>query len=161
MAAADDVGADHLPAVPALALVVPPFLELDGEAVLGLLDPLHPHLSRGRVAGGPLGDDVRARSPVWIRQCGSDRSANTSGANSPSGTVPVSRNGSGCATATLVSSGRRVRTAARRCGAHDCAPCSRPGSSATTAIVASRSAVGLNSTIAVPAVTSGRCPGGA
>jgi hypothetical protein len=28
----------------------------------------------------------------WIRQCGSDRSAKTSGANSPSASDPVSRN---------------------------------------------------------------------
>jgi hypothetical protein len=40
---------------------------------------------------------------AWIRQCGSDRSEKTSGANSASGTDPVSRNRISFATATLVS----------------------------------------------------------
>ncbi len=39
-----DVGADHLPAVPPLTLVVPALLELHGETVVGLLDPLDPDL---------------------------------------------------------------------------------------------------------------------
>ena len=137
-----------------LALVVPPLLELDGEAVVGRLDPLDPDLSRERVTGDPRGDDVLGGRgldpPLRQRQVGENVRCEQ----------PV-RDGAGLQEPDqLRDRGRGIgpRATAWRWSCR----CRDPARFApTTAIVASRSAVGLNSTMAVPAVTSGRWPGGA
>jgi hypothetical protein len=75
-AVAHHVGADHLTAVPPLALVVPALLELDREPVAGLLDAFHPHLPWAGVALGPDGEDLLGGGgldpPVRQRQVGKD-----------------------------------------------------------------------------------------
>ena len=52
------VGADHLPAIPVLALMVPPLLELDREPGVGLAEPLDANLSREGMTAGTDRDGV-------------------------------------------------------------------------------------------------------
>jgi hypothetical protein len=132
--------------------VVPPLLELDGEPVVGLLDALDADLSREGMAARPDRQDLLGGAgldaPVRQRQVGEGVRREQ----------PVRRRAR-LQEPDQVSDGRCRLRPVRRC-LDACAPAESRFFS-TTAMVASRSADGLNSTIDVPAVTSGKCPGGA
>jgi NAD(P)-dependent dehydrogenase (short-subunit alcohol dehydrogenase family) len=151
------VGPDHLPAVPALTLVVPALFELDGEPVIGLLHPFDPHLSRERVPLGSHGQDLLGgrglHAPVRHRQVGEDvgcEQAFWRGTGLEEPDQVRHRH-----TAIRSHPNARISGGGVGGGVHACAP-APSRFFCTTAIVASRSVVGLNSTTDVPAVTSGR-----